>query len=84
MHDLKLVQQCLNNVDKTSRQEAQKKVKPRNAENVKAFSTLCNPHGPNFNKITNKNIHLPLNNDNLKKLYPKGSILVANKSKNDL
>ena len=65
-HDLKSVQQCFNNVGKTSRQEARKKVKPSKT------------HGPNVNKIINRNICLLLNNDNLKELYPK-TILVANK-----
>ena len=83
-HDLNSVQQCFHNVGKTSRQEVRKKVKPRNAENLIVFSRLFNLHGPNFNKIINRNIHLLLNNYNLKELYPKGSILVANKSKNDL
>ena len=77
-HDLKSLDQCFN-VGKTSRQEARKKVKPRNAENLIVFSTSFNPHGPNVNKIINRNIHLLLNNDNLKEFYPKGTILVANK-----
>ena len=83
-HDLKSVQQCFNNVGKTSRQEAWKKVKPRNAKNLIVFSTSFDPHGPNVNKIINRNIHLLLNNDNLKELYPKGTILVANKREKNL
>ena len=58
-HDLKLIQQCFNNVGKTSQQEAQKKVKPSKT------------HGPNVNKTINRNIHLLLNNDNLKELIQK-------------
>ena len=71
-HNLKSVQQCFNTVGKTSQQEAQKKVKPSKT------------HGPNINKIINRNIHLLLNNDNLKELYPKGIILVANKREKNL
>ena len=48
------------------------------------FSTSYNPHGPNLNKIMNRNIHLLHNNDNLKELYPKGAILVANKREKNL
>ena len=78
-HDLTSIHQCFNNVGKTSRQEAQKKIKLRNAENLIVFSTSFHPHGPNVKKIRNKAIHLLLNNDNLKELYPKGTILVASK-----
>ena len=63
-----------NNVGKTSRQEARKKMEPRNAENLIVFSTSFNPHGLNVYKIVNRNIYLLLNNDNLKELYPKGAI----------
>ena len=81
---LKSVQQCFNNVGKTSRQEARKKVKPRNAKSLIVFSTSFNPHGPNVNKIINRNIHLLLSNDNLKEVSPKGTILVANKREKNL
>ena len=40
-HDLKSVQQCFI----TPRQEARKKVKPRNTKNLIVFSTSFNPHG---------------------------------------
>ena len=36
-HDLTSIHQCFNNVGKTSRQEAQKKIKLRNAENLIVF-----------------------------------------------
>ena len=36
------------------------------------------------NKIVNRNIHLLYNNDNLKELYPKGTIVVANKREKNL
>ena len=61
-----------------------KKVKPRNAKNLIVFSTSFDPHGPNVNKIINRNIHLLLNNDNLKELYTKGTILNANKREKNL
>ena len=37
-----------------------------------------------FISLINRNIHLPLNNDNLKEIYPKGTILVANKREKNL
>ena len=53
------------------------KVKLRNAKNLIVFSASFNPHGPNVNKIINRNIHLLLNNDNLKEVYQKGTVLVT-------
>ena len=82
--NLKSVQQFFSNIYKTLRQEVRKKVKPRNAKKLIAFPTSYNPHGPNVNKIINRNIHLLLNNDNLKELYPKETILVANKREKNL
>ena len=41
-HNLKLVQRRFNNVCKTSRQETQKKVKPRNASNLVSNKTEKN------------------------------------------
>ena len=79
-YDLRSVQQCF----KTPRREARKNVKPRNTKNLIVYSTSFNPHGPNVNKIINRNIHLLLNNDNLKELYPKGTILVPNKREKNL
>ena len=78
-HGLNSVHQSFSKIGKSSRQEAWKKVKPRNTKNLIVFSTSFNLHGPNVNKIINRNIHLLLNNDNLKELYLKGTILVANK-----
>ena len=43
---LKSVQQCFNYVFGTSRQEAPKKIKSRNAKNLIVSSTSFNPHGP--------------------------------------
>ena len=83
-HDLKSVQQCFIDVGKASRHEARKKVNPRNAENLIVFSASFNLHGPNLNKIINRNIDLLLNNDNLKELYPKGTILVVTKKEKNL
>ena len=37
-----------------------------------------------FISLINRNIHLLLNNDNLKEVYPKGTILVANKREKNL
>ena len=48
------------------------------------FSTKCNPRGPNATKIIKDNFHLLQNNEILKGLFPKNSILVANKRKNNL
>ena len=81
----KLVHQCFNNIGKTLQQETCKIIKPRNTINLIVFLTSITPHGPNTNKIINKNIYLLiLNNDNLSEFYPKGTILVANKRKKNL
>ena len=48
------------------------------------MSTSYNPYGSNVNKIINRNTLLLLNNDNLKELYPKGTILVGNTRENNL
>ena len=82
--DLKSLQQCFNNVGKISGQEARKKVKPKNAKTLIVFSTSFNPHGPNVNKIINRNIHLVLNNDDLKEPTPEGIISVANEKETNL
>ena len=38
---------------------------------LNTISNIFNPHGPNVNKIITRNIHLLLNNANVKELYPK-------------
>lgn len=84
-HDIKWVQQCFSNIGETSQQKTQKKVNPRNADTNVVFSTsIFNSLRPNLNKIMNKNIHVLLTNDNLRKLYPKGRILFVNKMKKNL
>ena len=55
---LKLVQQFFDNFRKTSWKEAQEKVNPRDAKNLIALSTSSSYHGPNVNKIINKNTDL--------------------------
>ena len=79
------MQQCFSNIGETSQQKTQKKVNPRNADANVVFSTsIFNSLRPNLNKIMNKNIHVLLTNDNLRKLYPKGRILFVNKMKKNL
>ena len=68
-HDFKSVQQCFNNVGKISRQEAWKKVKPRNVKKLIVFSTSFNSHRPRVDKIISRNIYLLLNNEDLKEQY---------------
>ena len=61
-----------------------RKNKTQKCKKLLVFLTSFNPHGPKVNKIINRNIHLLHNNDNLKELYPKGTILVANKREKNL
>ena len=51
---------------------------------LNTISNIFNPHGPNVNKIKTRNIHLLLNNANVKELYPKETILLPKKRENNL
>ena len=61
-----------------------RKNKTQKCKKLLVFLTSFNPYGPKVNKIINRNIHLLHNNDNLKELCPKGTILVANKREKNL
>ena len=77
------VTQSFDNVKMLSRSNARKR-KERKEKQLTVFSTSVNPRGPNVARIINKHLPLINNHPELSKLFPKGSIMVANKRESNL
>ena len=78
------IKATFNNVGKIKRPDARVKRYKQTIQDRIIFSTKYNPRGPNISKIIKENLHLLQNHDLLKEIFPKGSILVANKREHNL
>ena len=79
-HNPKVVKSTLDKIEKVSRSVVSKKKKKRSITTTFVIlSAEFNPRGPNVSKIINKHRHLLETDDTLKQLYPKNSIIIANK-----
>ena len=83
-HSPQRVKSEFDKISVISRNECRKKVVRSNQDKKIIFSSIYNTRGPDISSIINKHYHLIKNTPNLQKLYPNGSILVANKRAENL
>ena len=80
----KTVKSTFDKIEKVSRSVTRKKKNRSITTTTVIFSGEFNPRGPNVSKIINKHRHLLETDDTLKQLFPKNSIIVANKRERSL
>ena len=78
VHFAKLVKSEFDKVSLIPRHEAREKVE-KSFENEVTFTSTFNPRSPNLSQIIICHLHLIKNSQFLHKIFPDGSILVANK-----
>ena len=78
-HNPKTVKSTFDKIGKISRSIARKKKNHSITTSSVIFSAEFNPRGPNVSEIINRHRHLLETDDTLKQLFPKNSIVVANK-----
>ena len=83
-HDKNVVKKAFDKVFTINRSDARKKVVKNNDIPRIVFSTAYNPRGPDVKSIIKSNLHLLEDQPNLQELFPKGSIIVANKKESSL
>ena len=83
-HSLKSVESAFTKTEQVSIKDARKKVKKQSPKSRIIFATNYNPRGPNVSNIIKKHLPIIENHPTLKTLFPKGSIIVANKRENNL
>ena len=80
----KKIEKTFNNMGKLSRSEARKKVEKIGNTSLIVFTAKFNPRGPDVNEIVKNHLHLLENQPELKEVFPKGSVITANKRENNL
>ena len=80
----KQVDKTFKNIGRLPRSEARKKVEKTSNTSRVVFTAKFNPRGPDVNEIVQKHLHLLENQPELKELFPKGSVITANKRENNL
>ena len=83
-YNKRMVRKPFADIRKKSREDARLPISKENGEKKIIFSTKYNPRGPNVNKIVKEYLpilqQVPILND----LFPKNSVMVANKRENNL
>ena len=84
-HDPNLVKSTFSEIGKLTRHQARnKRQKTNGLQKSVIFPSVFNPRGPNVSKVVQKHLPLLENNPAVAKLFPKGTILVANKRASNL
>ena len=83
-HNKRHVKKSFDNVALMSREDARKKVFRGKGESRVVFSTKNNQRGPDIKSIIKSNAFIIEEYPALRVLFPKGSIIVANKRENNL
>jgi len=83
-HKYKLAKQSFDKVLKIDRNNTRKKVVKNKDVSRVVFSPKYNPLGPDVKSIIKQNLHIIEDHPDLQTLFPKGTIIVANKKKNSL
>ena len=83
-HNPKTVKSTFDKIGKISRSIARKKKNHSITTSSVIFSAEFNPRGPNVSEIINRHRHLLETDDTLKQLFPKNSIIFANKRERSL
>ena len=83
-HNKKNVNKSFKNVKNISRQNARKNNSDKSNIPCVVFTSKFNPRGPDVNKITRRNLKIIENHPELNRIFPKDSIIVANKRERNL
>ena len=83
-YERKNIEKTFKTIGNLPRSEARKKVVKPNTTSRIVFTAKFNPRGPDVNEIVKRHLHLLENKPELKELFPKGSVITANKRENNL
>ena len=83
-YDEKSTRATFNSLKAVPIQTARKKVTKNRQSNFVIFATNFNPRGPDVASIVKKNLPILEKNPVLSNLFPKGTVMVANKKENNL
>ena len=82
-YNVNMVNDAFDSLRNKSRSDARKKVGREQKSRV-IFATNFNPRGPDVTSIIKKNLNIIENAPELQTLFPRGTIMVANKKENNL
>ena len=84
-HDPKAIKRNFETIGRKTREDTRRKnTRHQSNSPVTIFSSEYNPCGPNVKKILNKHIGLIYDSPVLSKIFPRGSVMVANKTLKNL
>ena len=78
-YSAKMVKSKFDDIREIERNQSRQKVKRLNQQQKIIFSTNYNPRGPDISYILKRHMHLLQNTPSLNKLFPSGSIVIANR-----